>query len=313
MGGTPLLPAVGLGTAPLGGLYAAVSPSDAAATVAQAVEIGYRHFDTAPLYGYGAAERGLGLGLDGYGAGVAVSTKVGRILDEGAPRPAGDMFAGDSGATTWDFSADGVRRSLEASLQRLGRSYIDVVYIHDPDNHARQALEEAYPALEGLRAEGVVGAVGVGMNEPTLPTQFVTDTDIDAVLIAGRYTLLDQSADQTLLRVARARGVHVVAAGVYNSGILASVEANPHFDYAAAPAEIVSRVRRLKGVCDDFGVPLPAAAVQFVVRHPAVGTVLLGARSRAEAAENWSHAHTDLPDELWPALDTIINEADNVD
>ena len=157
MGGNPLLPAVGLGTAPLGGLYAAVSPSDAAATVAQAVEIGYRHFDTAPLYGYGAAERGLGLGLEACAVEVVVSTKVGRIVDDDAPRPAGDMFAGDSGATTWDFSADGARRSLEASLQRLGRSYIDVVYIHDPDNHARQALEEAYPALEGLRAEGVVG------------------------------------------------------------------------------------------------------------------------------------------------------------
>ena len=313
MGGTPLLPAVGLGTAPLGGLYKDVSPADAATAVAEAVETGYRYFDTAPLYGYGAAERALGRGLEGCGAEVAVSTKVGRLVDEAAPRPAGDMFAGDSGATIWDFSAEGVRRSLEASLQRLGRSYVDIAFIHDPDNHSRQALDEAYPALERLRDEGVIGAIGVGMNEPGLPTRFVTDTDIDAVLIAGRYTLLDRSADQALLGAAIARGVHVIAAGVYNSGILAAVDANPHFDYAVASSEIVDRARRLQAVCDRFDVPLPAAAVQFVVRHRAVGTVLLGARSRAEAAENWAYAHAGLPDGLWPMLDEIIKEADDVD
>ena len=175
------------------------------------------------------------------------------------------------------------------------------------------------------------------MNEPNLPTQFVTDTDIDAVLIAGRYTLLDQSADQTLLGAAASPGVHVIAAGVYNSGSLTGVETNLYFDYAAAPAEIVARARRLQSECDGFGVSLPAAAVQFVVRHRAVGTVLLGARSRAvgtvllgarsravgtvllgarsraEAAENWSHAHAGLPDDLWPALGDVINEADDVD
>ena len=307
------MPAVGLGTAPLGGLYQGLSLIDAAAAVAEAVQIGYRYFDTAPRYGYGAAERALGRGLEDCDAGVAVSTKVGRLVDEDAPRPEGDMFAGDSGAMTWDFSADGVRRSLDASLQRLGRSYVDIAFIHDPDAHARQALEEAYPALERLRDEGVIGAIGVGMNEPGLLARFVTDTDIDAVLIAGRYTLLDQSADQALFSAAMARGVHVIAAGVYNSGILAAVETNPHFDYAVAPAEIVARARRLQTVCNGFGVPLAAAAVQFVVRHPGVGTVLLGARSRAEAAENWSHAHTVLPDDLWPALDGIINEADDVD
>ena len=313
MAGTPLLPAVGLGTAPLGGLYVPVSPLDAAATVVEAVELGYRYFDTAPLYGYGAAEWALGRGLEGCGAQVAVSTKVGRIVDANARRPAGDMFAGNRGATKWDFSADGVCRSLEASLKRLGRSYVDVVFVHDPDNHARQVLDEAYPALERLRGEGVIGGIGVGMNEPGLPTRFVTDTDIDAVLVAGRYTLLDQSADRTLFSAAMARGVHVIAAGVYNSGILANVETNPHFDYAAASAEIVARARRLRSVCDGLGVSLPAAAVQFVVRHRAVGTVLLGARSRTEAAANWAHARTGLPDELWGALEEIVNETANVD
>ena len=313
MGGTPLLPAVGLGTAPLGGLYVAVSPTDAAATVAAAVEIGYRYFDTAPLYGYGAAERAVGRGLAGCGCDVAVSTKVGRIIDDDAPRPAGDMYAGSTGAASWDFSADGVRRSLEASLTRLGRSFVDVAFVHDPDSHARQALDEAYPALERMRGEGVIGAIGVGMNEPSLPTRFVTETDIDAVLIAGRYTLLDQTAEHTLFGAAMARGVHVIAAGVYNSGILASVETNAHYDYSAAPAEIVSRARQLQEVCDDFGVSLPAAAVHFVVRQRAVGTVLLGAGSRVEAAQNWCYAQTGVLDELWSALDEIIGKVDDVD
>ena len=298
-----LLPAAGFGTAPLGGLYEAVPRDDAVAAVEVAVRIGYRYFDTAPLYGYGAAERALGEALAGCGADVAVSTKVGRIVDEDAPSAPGDMFAAGAGAASFDFSADGVRRSLEASLGRLGRGFIDVVFIHDPDQHARQALDEAYPALERLRAEGAVGAVGVGMNEPGLPARFVTETDIDAVLIAGRYTLLDRSAEHTLFAAAKARGVHVVAAGVYNSGILTGAERAPHFDYGDAPPRIIERAARLRSVCDDYGVPLAAAAVQFAARSEAVGTVLVGARSAAEAAENWSHLRCELPDELWPALE----------
>ena len=304
-GPTVRLPPIGLGTAPLGGLYEAVSPEDAAASVAAAAEIGYRYFDTAPLYGYGTAEVALGRGLSGYGAEVAVSTKVGRMVDEDALRVPGDMFAGSKGAASWDFSADGTMRCLEASLRRLDRSFVDAVYIHDPDHHARQALEETYPALEQLRSEGVVGAVGVGMNHPDLPTRFVTDTDIDAVLIAGRYTLLDRSADRTLLTTASERGVHVVAAGVFNSGILTGKEAVPHFDYAAAPRDIVERADILRSTCDDFGVPLTAAAAQFAARHDLIGTVLVGARSPAEAAENWTHLHLELPDELWTALEEV--------
>ncbi len=308
MGGSALLPAAGFGTAPLGGLYAAVSRDEAVVAVEAAVGIGYRYFDTAPLYGYGAAERALGEALAGCGADVAVSTKVGRIVDEDAPSAPGDMFAGGAGAASFDFSADGVRRSLEASLERLGRSFIDVVFIHDPDEHPRQALDEAYPALERLRAEGAVGAVGVGMNEPDLPARFVTETDIDAVLIAGRYTLLDRSAEQTLFAAAKARGVHVVAAGVYNSGILTGAERAPHFDYADAPPQIIERAARLRSVCDDYGVPQAAAAVQFTARSEAVGTVLVGARSAAEAAENWSYLHCELPDELWPALEDAARD-----
>ncbi len=304
-GRTIRLPPIGLGTAPLGGLYEAVSPEDAAASVAAAAEIGYRYFDTAPLYGCGTAEVALGRGLSGYGEEVAVSTKVGRIVDEDAPRVPGDMFVGSKGAVSWDFSADATRRCLEASMRRLGRSFVDAVFIHDPDRHARQALEETYPALEQLRSEGVVGAVGVGMNHPDLLTRFVTDTDIDTVLIAGCYTLLDRSADRTLLTTAAERGVHVVAAGVFNSGILTGKEAVPHFDYTAAPRDIAERANLLRSVCDDFGVPLAAAAAQFAARHDLIGTVLVGARSPAEAAENWSHLHLELPDELWTALEEV--------
>ena len=305
--GQALLPAAGLGTAPLGGLYAEVSLDDAVATVQAAVDAGYRYFDTAPLYGYGAAERALGIALGASRGEVAVSTKVGRVIKEDAPPAPDDMYAVVTGAASWDFSEDGVRKSLESSLERLGRSFVDVVYIHDPDEHARQALDEAYPALERLRSEGMIGAVGVGMNEPGLPARFVAETDIDAVLIAGRYTLLDQSA-QRLFAAAEARGVHVVAAGVYNSGILTGVEQEPHFDYAVAPRRILESADRLRAVCEAHGVSLATAAVRFVVRCDAVDTVVVGARSPAEAAQNWSHLHRELPEELWPALEEALRE-----
>ncbi|MCE2524444.1 MAG: aldo/keto reductase, partial [Acidimicrobiia bacterium] len=230
-----LLPAIGFGTAPLGGFRTPVSEDAAAAAIEAALEVGYRYFDTAPLYGYGLAERRLGRALKGCDADVKVSTKVGRIIDPEAPRPPGDLFAGDCGTATFDFSADGVRRSLEASFERMDCSYVDVAFIHDPDDHPRQALAEAYPALEQLRAEGAVGAIGVGMNRPGLPTRFVTETDIDAVLIAGRYTLLDREADEGLFGAAKARGVHLVAGGVYNSGVLTGSTGRETFNYLAAP------------------------------------------------------------------------------
>ena len=298
-----LLPAVGFGTAPLGGFRAPVTEDAAAAAIGAALEIGYRYFDTAPLYGYGLAERRLGRALKGCDADVRVSTKVGRLIDPEAPRPPGDLFAGDSGTATFDFSADGVRRSLEASFERMDRTHVDVAFIHDPDDHAPQALTEAYPALEQLRTEGAVGAVGVGMNRPGLPTRFVTETDIDVVLIAGRYTLLDREADDGLFGAAVARGVHLVAGGVYNSGVLTGTSGRETFNYVAAPREVLERTQRLRGVCEDFDVPLPAAAAQFVARHTAVGTVLIGAANAREAVENWEHLHRTLPDELWRALE----------
>ena len=303
---TPLLPAVGFGTAPLGGFREPVSEDEAAAALEAALRIGYRYFDTAPLYGYGSAERRLGEALAGCDAGVKVSTKVGRLIDAEAPRPPGDLYAGDRGAATFDFSADGVRRSLEASLGRMGRSHVDVVLIHDPDDHATQALGEAYPALEQLRAEGAVGAIGVGMNRPELPIRFVNETDIDVVLIAGRYTLLERQAEEELFGAATARGVHLVGGGVYNSGVLTGSPATATFDYLPAPATVLERTGRLRRACADFGVPLAAAAAQFAARHRAVGTTLIGASSASEATQNWNHLHRSLPEELWPALEEAL-------
>lgn len=313
MGGVGLLPGVGFGTAPLAGFRLPVSEEEAAEAVEAALGVGYRYFDTAPLYGYGLAERRLGSALAGRAglacaAEIRVSTKVGRLIDPDAPRPPRDLFAGERGAATFDFSADGVRRSLEASFERMGRTYVDVVFIHDPDDHARQALTEAYPALERLRAEGAVGAIGVGMNRPGLPTRFVTETDIDVVLIAGRYTLLDREAEAGLFGAAAARGVHLVVGGVYNSGVLTGTAGRETFNYQPAPGEIIDRTERLRRVCDRFGVPLPAAAAQFVARHEAVGTTLIGASTAGEAVENWEHLHRSLPDELWPALEGAAAE-----
>ena len=298
-----LLPAIGFGTAPLGGFRTAVTEDAAAAAIGAALEIGYRYFDTAPLYGYGLAERRLGEALKGCAPNVRVSTKVGRLIDPEAPRPPGDLFAGDRGAATFDFSADGVRRSLEASFERMGRTHVDVAFIHDPDDHAPQALTEAYPALEQLRAEGAVGAIGVGMNRPELPERFVIETDIDVVLIAGRYTLLDREAEEGLFGAAKASGVHLVVGGVYNSGVLTGTAGRQTFNYEPASREVLERTQRLRGVCEDFDVPLPAAAAQFVARHTAVGTVLIGAANAREALENWEHLHCTLPDGLWPALE----------
>ena len=298
-----LLPAVGFGTAPLGGFRTPVTDDAAAAAIEAALEVGYRYFDTAPLYGYGLAERRLGRALKGCDADVRVSTKVGRIIDPEAPRPPGDLFAGDRGTATLDFSADGVRRSLEASFERMGCTYVDVAFIHDPDDHARQALTEAYPALEQLRAEGAVGAIGVGMNRPGLPSRFVTETDIDVVLIAGRYTLLDREAEEELFRAAAAGSVHLVVGGVYNSGVLTGAAGRQTFNYEPASKEVLERTGKLRSVCEDFDVPLPAAAAQFVARHEAVGTVLIGAANAREAVENWEHLRRTLPDELWPALE----------
>ena len=310
------------GGAAIGGLYTEVSEDDARAAVDAAWAGGIRAFDTAPHYGLGLSERRLGAALRHRPrAEYVISTKVGRLL-EPAGGPGGTAGRGTAGRDTEgfavparyvrkrDYSADGVRRSLEASLDRLGLDRVDIALIHDPDDHGEQALREAYPALEQLRAAGTVGAIGVGMNQAEMLTRFVTDTDVDVVLVAGRYTLLDQSAARELLPAALRRGVSVIAGGVFNSGVLAAPVAGATYDYQPAPAELVEKARRLAAVCARFGVPLRAAAARFPLTHPAVASVLIGARSAAEVSDALELRALDIPAALWDSLATTDERPD---
>ncbi|MET9728849.1 aldo/keto reductase [Streptomyces zaomyceticus] len=295
------------GAAGIGNLYRPVTDEDAHHTLAAAWDRGIRSFDTAPHYGLGLSERRLGAFLrDRPRDTYTVSTKVGRLLvpDPGAT---GDDLAHGFAVPAvyrraWDFGADGIRRGLEASLERLGLDRVDIVYLHDPDDHADQALREAYPALDRLRAEGVVRAIGVGMNQTAIPTRFVTETDIDVVLLAGRYTLLDRSGLAELLPAARRRGVSIVAGGVFNSGLLADPRPGATYDYAAAPPATLARALRLREICERHGVPLRAAAARFPLRHPAVAGVLLGLRSAAEATDAADMLAHEIPEALWDEL-----------
>jgi D-threo-aldose 1-dehydrogenase len=294
------------GAAAIGNLFTPVSDHAAAAAVAAAWAGGIRAFDTAPHYGLGLSERRLGAALREYPRDdYVVSTKVGRLL-EPATEPYGADAEGFAVPAAFrrvrDYSADGVRRSLAASLDRLGLDRIDIALIHDPDEHFEQAMGAAYPALEELRAQGCVRAIGVGMNEAAMLTRFVTDTDVDVVLVAGRYTLLDQSAGQELLPAAQERGISVLAGGVFNSGLLAAPQPGATYDYEAAPGPLIARAGQLEAVCAQFGVPLRAAAARFPLRHPAVAGVLVGARGAAEVTDAlalWQH---DIPAGLWTAL-----------
>src|SRR6266566_1932833 len=290
---------LGLGCAPIGGLYERVSDTDARAVVDRAWERGVRLFDTAPLYGSGLSERRVGLALQGRRRDeLVLSTKVGRLL-----RPGGKADVQFEGAPTlepiFDFSYDGVLRSLDESLERLGLDRVDLVHIHDPDDHFEEARVGAFPALERLRDEGVVRAIGVGMNQSELLARFARETDVDCLLVAGRYTLLDTRALADLLPLCLERGIAVIAGGVFNSGVLAG---GGRYDYTPAPPEVLARARRLTDVCGRWDVPLSAAAVQFPLGHPAIVCVLVGCRSAAELDEDVTLFELDLPAGLWEEL-----------
>ncbi|MFE2093500.1 aldo/keto reductase [Streptomyces sp. NPDC059460] len=295
------------GAAGIGNLFTAVTDAEAERAVHAAWESGVRHFDTAPHYGLGLSERRLGAALRSRPrSDYVVSTKVGRILVPTPEATGDDLAHGFAVPAThrrrWDFSAHGVRRSIEDSLERLGLDRIDVVYLHDPDAHAAQALDQAYPELARMRDEGVVGAIGVGMSQAELLARFVRDTDIDAVLLAGRYTLLDQRGLAELLPLAAARGVGVVIGGVFNSGLLADPRPGATYDYATAPLDLLSRALDLKAVCERHGVPLRAAALRFPFGHPAVASVLVGTRSATEARDAAAMLAHPVPDALWAEL-----------
>ena len=317
---------LGLGAASIGGLYRPVADRDAVALVDHAWEMGIRYFDVAPLYGYGNGERRIGLGLAHRPRGeFAVSTKVGRLLvPRGEVRPDHDIdrqalgdredaYYVDTPAVrvVFDYSHDGVLRSVEESLARLGLDRVDMLYIHDPDDHWEQALAGAYPALRRLREEGVVGAIGVGIKQWQLLVRFARETDVDVFMLAGRYTLLDQGALDELLPLCAQKNIAVVQVGVMNSGILADPKPGATFDYMPAPAEWVARAQRLRAVCERFEVPLKAAAVQFALAHPQVVALVAGVRTQQHLDEYPVLMQARIPAELWDELrrERLIHEA----
>jgi D-threo-aldose 1-dehydrogenase len=290
------LGALGLGTAPLGGLYQAVDDETAHAVVTRAWELGVRYFDTAPYYGSGNAERRLGSVLrERPRDEFVISTKVGRLL-----RPGSSEWHGAPALEAYfDFSRDATLRSLEESLERLGLDCVEIALVHDPDDHYDEAISGAYRALAELRDEGVVRAVGVGMNRTELLCRFAREANPDCFLVAGRYTALDRNAAEELLPLCEEHGISVIAGGVFNSGVLAGGDT---FNYEAAPPGVLARVESLRETCARWNVPLPAAAVQFPLRHPAVVSVLVGCRTPQEVEEDVRLSQLELPPALWSEL-----------
>ncbi|GLY52101.1 aldo/keto reductase [Lentzea sp. NBRC 102530] len=301
---------LGFGAAPIGNLYRETSDADASGAVEAAWDAGVRYFDTAPHYGLGLSERRLGAVLAGKPREeFVISTKIGRVLE-----PSDGVGMDDQGFAVprtfrrvRDYSADGVRRSLESSLERLGTDHVEIVYIHDPDDHWDEAFGEAYPALESLRSQGVVGAIGVGMNQWEMPERFVRETDIDVVMLAGRYTLLEQPALPSFLPACVERGVSVVACGVFNSGLLSKpvVAADSKYDYEDAPPALVARARAVAEVCSRHGVTLPEVAIQFALGHPAVESVVIGARNAQQMTSNAAYFSSSIPAGVWDELKSL--------
>jgi D-threo-aldose 1-dehydrogenase len=307
---------LGFGGAPVGNLYQAISDAEAMAAVEAAVDGGIRYFDTAPHYGAGLSERRLGKALQSCPRDdFVISTKVGRLLVPN-PHPVGSDQEGfevsDELTRIRDYSAAGVRRSLDESRERLGLDRIDIALVHDPDDHLEQAAEEAIPALCELRDQGVIGAVGLGMNFVDPLHWFVTrdypaGIGIDVILVAGRWTLLDRTAGP-LLDACAERGVGVIAAAPFNTGLLAYPEPpeTGYFNYEQVTAEVLDRARQFAKAAGDHGADLPRAAVQFALRHPAVVAVLAGMKSAREVAANCGLVAADVSDDAWLAIDDVV-------
>lgn len=315
---------LGLGGTSLGNMYAAVAGEDAEALISASLDAGINFFDTAPCYGVGLSEQRLGAVLPHVPRdSFVLSTKVGYALvplEEGEENPS--LFIDTPRCRTeYDFSYDGALRSIEGSLKRLGLDRVDMVAIHDPDetvgidpaadpyakSHFAEAMDGAYRALDRLRGEGVIGAIGVGMNQWRMLVDFVEAGDFDFVLVAGRYTLLQHDAAPLLTDACARRGTSIIAGGPYSSGILASgaVE-GAYFNYAPASAEMLEHVRRIERLCADHGISLRAAALRFPLRHPSVASVIPGARSIAELQGNIAAIGETVPDAFWREADALI-------
>jgi len=287
---------LGLGTAPIGGLYTDVPEEEAFDVINCALANGIRYFDTAPAYGLGLAEYRLGKGLGATRAKLlTISSKVGRLIVKDSSGVAIDA--------TFDYTPQGIRRSMEESLTRMGLPRIDIAFIHDPDDYADEAIHSAYPELARMQSAGMITAVGVGMNQCAIPTRFINETDINVVLIAGRYTLLDQSAALELFPAALKRDVSIVIGGVYNSGILANPVPGARYNYLSAPEYLIERAIEIREFLKRWNVPLTAAAIQFPLRHPAVTSILTGARSVAELEANIRDFNCEIPEDCWQELE----------
>lgn len=288
------IPRMGLGTAPLANLYEAISERQAVATIQACLAAGLNFFDTAPLYGSGLAEQRLAVALkDTPRDAYVMATKIGRLVQP-------------DGGIRFDFSRDGVLKSLEESLTRLGLDYVDIVHIHEPDGEAADepGLREAFPILADLRRQGVIKAIGAGMNRWHTVIDFVRDTDFDCFLLAGRYTLLEQES-LPFLSLCQEKGISLFLAGVLNSGILATGPGpTAKYNYRVAPSVVQEKARRLQAVCARFEVALSTAALQFALAHQATTSLVVGAISPDEVQANTQAFQTQIPAEFWAALKT---------
>ncbi len=306
------LTVLGFGCGPLGNMFERIPEDRATATLDAAYAAGMRYFDVAPLYGTGLSEHRLGHAFRGGPGDLVLSTKVGRLL---RPSRAAAQNRGARGLpfeVAYDYTYDGIMRSVEDSYQRLGLPEIDVLYIHDVnrrwhgeavEGRFREVMDSGYRALEELRSNGTVKAIGVGVNDPDILVRFAQAGDFDCFMLAGRYTLLEQSPLDTLFPLCQEKGISIVAAGPFNSGILASgAKLGAKYFYVDAPAEIVQRTQRIEAVCNRHGVPLPAAAIQFALGHPVVASVATGMVSPEEVRANVEHLARPIPPEFWGEL-----------
>ena len=300
-----------LGSAPLGGLFTEVTDAEAEATILAAVNSGINFFDTAPLYGHGNAEKRVGAALNKANKPFVISTKVGRVLQKFTPEEISGKVAGLAGYVgvdptifpVFDFSKEGIVRSLEESLTRLNLASVDIALIHDADDQIDKAIAESYPVLDELRSKGVIKGIGVGLNYCSYATKAVKEMDLDIILIAGRYSLLDQSAQEELFKECMKKNTGVMVGGVYNSGVLANPTLESTYDYVKVTPEILKRALDIKKLLADFHIPLTAAAIQFPLRHPAVTCVVTGSRSVKELISNISDFDMDIPEAAWNALE----------
>ncbi len=295
---------LGFGGAPLGAASGAEGRIRAIDTVSRGYELGLRFFDTAPLYGKGKSERYFGSALSAFDRDrFTLSSKVGRVINHNFSGPL-DLYAEDPPFDmVFDFSYNGIRRSIDETLARTGLDRLDIVLIHDPDDHWEQAIGEAYPTLAELRSQGVIGAIGAGMNEWEMPARFAREGDFDCFLIAGRYTLLDHSALDVLLPLCEEKQISVILGGPYNSGVLASdLGPSTTYFYERTPPEVLETAKEIKAVCDRHDVPLKAAALQFGLAHPAVAATIPGPRNQEEVEENIAMVRYEIPADLWSEL-----------